>query len=155
VRSAIEAQPKDARERIHEKMTTEPVCALIDRARIEQVVGNLVSNAVKYSPADSPIEIELAVHEETVVLSVADRGTGISDEDQKHLFEPFRRFHTDVPGIGLGLFMSRGIVESHGGAIEVASKPGRGSTFTVRLPLERGKRPSPSKILATDAAVCG
>jgi len=105
---------------------------------VEQVLTNLLSNAVKYSPPESRIAISLDRNGDGVVLAVADRGIGIAPEDQRRLFDPFRRTGMSIgayPGVGLGLFVVRRIVQAHGGHIEIDSAPGRGSTFRVCLPL--------------------
>lgn len=114
-----------------------PVPLRCDGARIEQVLNNLVSNALKYSPAGSRVEVTVAQLGEDVLLSVADQGIGISAEEQHSLFAPFRRAkgaRSQAPGVGLGLSVTRRIAEAHGGTIEVDSQPGRGSVFRVRLP---------------------
>jgi signal transduction histidine kinase len=117
----------------------EPVPIRADRLRIEQVLTNLVSNALKYSEPDSPVEVELTGAPGEVRLRVTDRGIGIRPDDLPRLFEPFRRVGLSkerIPGVGLGLFVVRRIVEAHGGRIEVQSVVGEGSTFRVVLPSE-------------------
>ncbi|MFO7566113.1 MAG: HAMP domain-containing sensor histidine kinase [Enhygromyxa sp.] len=112
-----------------------PICC--DRLRIEQVVTNLISNAIKYSPSDSVVEVTLRPGPKQVELRVSDQGVGISEQSLSRLFEPFSRVGLSseaVPGVGLGLFVVRRIVEAHGGRIEVESAPGQGSTFKVLLP---------------------
>jgi len=112
-----------------------------DPTRIDQVVTNLVTNALKYS-TDGPIVLKLHVEgDENVLLSVADSGIGIADEQQERVFEPFMRgadAHHQASGTGLGLYITRQIVQHHGGSIEVESEPGVGTTFRVRLPLDAG-----------------
>jgi signal transduction histidine kinase len=111
---------------------------LVDPHRIEQVLNNLISNAIKYSHAQTMVEVSLHGDDGTVHLSVRDQGQGIPAEEFNHLFQPFRR--TSVRGTagekstGLGLTVVRKIVEAHGGSIGVASVVGEGSTFTVSLP---------------------
>ncbi len=118
----------------------EKVAILCDALRLGQVVTNLVSNAIKYSPRGGSIRVSLARRTELtedVVISVSDQGIGMSEEDQRHLFEPFRRVglgKDSVPGVGLGLFVVQQIVRAHGGYIDVESAPGNGSTFRVHLP---------------------
>lgn len=116
----------------------EPMVLRIDPARIEQILNNLVSNAIKYSPAGGEVTVGVERQAEHVIISVSDRGLGISPEDQPRLFEPFRRAGSTasgIPGMGLGLFVCRRIAEAHGGRIELKSEPGSGSTFSVRLPV--------------------
>lgn len=108
-----------------------------DSLRIEQVLSNLVSNAIKYSPNGGDVHVELASAPDEVVVSVTDCGIGIGQEDLERVFEPFRRvggFSSDIPGVGLGLFVVRQIVRAHGGHIHVTSALGRGTTFRVHLP---------------------
>jgi signal transduction histidine kinase len=112
-----------------------PVVVVVDPLRIEQAVGNLVSNAIKYSPAGGKIEVELRVERAEAVITVRDRGLGIPPEELPHIFEPFRRGTDVATGAGLGLSVLHRIVTAHGGRVEVESEAGRGSTFRVRLPL--------------------
>lgn len=115
----------------------EPVVCRCDSTRIGQVLTNLISNAIKYSPSGGDITVELTPGAKEVSISVKDEGIGISEEDLPRVFEPFRRTASTretIPGIGLGLSVSKRIAEAHGGQIVVSSKPGAGSTFTLRLP---------------------
>jgi len=115
-----------------------PVLLRCDGTRIEQVLNNLVSNALKYSPSGTRVEVTVLREGEEALFSVADQGIGISEEEQSHLFTPFQRTHgarAQAQGAGLGLSVARRIVEAHGGRIEVDSRPGEGSVFQVRLPL--------------------
>jgi signal transduction histidine kinase len=112
-----------------------PLCC--DAMRIEQVLNNLVSNAIKYSPQGGAVRIAARAEGDRVVIEVRDRGLGIAKERLPSLFEPFRRgAHREqgIPGAGLGLFVVRRIVESHRGTIDVESSPGEGSLFRVRFP---------------------
>ena len=109
-----------------------------DRVRLEQVVGNLLSNAAKYGRGQ-PMEVRVEAGQEGHArLVVKDSGIGIAPEDQERIFERFERATTDKQfnGLGLGLWICREIVTSHGGRILVRSAPGQGSTFTVELPRE-------------------
>jgi signal transduction histidine kinase len=119
----------------------EELVVTADRARLAQVVTNLLDNAAKYSPPDSPIRVRLARQGAEAILSVSDRGIGIPNDQQPMLFERFFRAEnapiTGYGGLGLGLYITRDIVERHGGRIWVESEVGRGSTFHVALPLER------------------
>ena len=109
-----------------------------DRARLRQVVGNLLDNAVKYSAAGDAVEIAASALNGRVVVEVHDRGPGIPREQQRLIFEKFGRATggTAKPGTGLGLFIARSIAEAHGGTLEVQSLPGQGATFTLELPVE-------------------
>jgi signal transduction histidine kinase len=111
--------------------------ASVDAARLQRVVGNLIGNAIKYSPDGGEVNIKVEAHETDVILMVHDRGIGIPGADQSRVFERFQR-GTNVEGrfqgTGIGLAGARQIVEQHGGAITVKSQVGKGSTFTVRFP---------------------
>ncbi|MBA3394377.1 MAG: HAMP domain-containing histidine kinase [Deltaproteobacteria bacterium] len=126
-------------ERLRVALPRNPCLALCDDVRIGQVVTNLVSNAIKYSPATEPIAVAVDTDESDVIVEVTDRGTGISREDHRRIFEPFRRVgsRTAAAGTGLGLFNVQRIVEAHGGRIEVESVPSEGSTFRIYLRLAR------------------
>lgn len=106
-----------------------------DHARLDQVLINILTNAIKYGPR-APVDVVLESSGDVVELQVRDHGIGISIEDQDRIFG---RFERAVPtkhygGLGLGLYIAREIVEAHGGEIQVDSSPGNGATFTVRLP---------------------
>jgi PAS domain S-box-containing protein len=116
-----------------------PVVGVWDADRIERIVENLISNAVKYSPDGGPIELTVRREGDEAVLSVADGGIGIAAADLPHIFERFYRSaaaERGISGFGIGLAAVRAITERHGGTIEVESTEGRGTTFTVRLPLQ-------------------
>jgi signal transduction histidine kinase len=113
-----------------------PVCC--DPLRMEQVITNLVTNALRYSPPGSAVEIALVPRGNEVELSVTDHGVGISEEDRDRIFDPFQRAGASkdsVRGVGLGLYVVRKIVEAHRGRIEIRSAPGQGSTFRVFVPV--------------------
>jgi signal transduction histidine kinase len=105
-----------------------------DRMRVEQVLVNLVQNAVKYG-AGRPIEVRVEAGAQLARLSVSDRGIGIAEQDQERIFERFERVAPQRGGLGLGLYVVRKLAQAMGGAVEVKSQPGLGSTFTVDLPL--------------------
>ena len=112
------------------------VVGIWDRARLEQVVVNLLSNAIKYG-AGKEIDVAVESGDNSASLVVTDRGIGIPSEDIPRIFTRFERAAPvqHYGGLGLGLYVARNIVEVHGGTIEVSSRPGLGSTFTVQLPL--------------------
>jgi len=111
--------------------------ALADERRTGQVVSNLLSNAFKFSPNESPIDVCVERADDEVVVAVSDAGSGISEADQGRIFDRFARLTGDrhTPGSGLGLFIARSLVEAQGGRITVDSTPGSGATFRFTLPL--------------------
>jgi len=112
-----------------------------DEHRIERVLVNLISNAIKYSPAQSPIFLKAFKNDWKAVVSIKDQGVGIEQEDLPILFQPFgriRRTQQMTRGNGLGLFVVKKIVEAHNGTITVMSKPGSGTTFEMILPTDVG-----------------
>ncbi len=109
-----------------------------DANRLERILLNLLTNALKYSPAGSPVRIEAKAAGHEVILSVADRGRGIPPQDLSHIFKRFYRVKSDrIPGgVGLGLYITKLLVEAHGGRIWAESEVGRGSTFSFTLPVD-------------------
>jgi signal transduction histidine kinase len=107
-----------------------------DGERLNQLLTNLISNAIKYSPAGGVVRVSVHESQGEARVSVADQGIGIGADETAKLFQPFARLYEgqDVPGVGLGLFISKAIVEAHGGRIWVESAPGQGSVFSVALP---------------------
>lgn len=110
-----------------------------DPTRIDQVVTNLLTNALKYS-SEGAIRLSLDIElDDCAVLTVSDQGVGIPLEEQDRLFEPFARgqdAHQLASGTGLGLYITRQIIEHHGGTIDLDSQPGQGATFIIRLPMD-------------------
>jgi len=142
VPTAVEEQRQAHPERfIFLSLPEGPMPVVADADRIGQVVTNYLTNALKYSPEDRPVEVEVQVEGQHVRVWVQDQGTGIPQTEQEHVWERFRR----VPGIeiqsgsgiglGLGLHISKTIIEQHGGQVGVQSAPGQGSTFWFTLPL--------------------
>jgi PAS domain S-box-containing protein len=118
-------------------LESEPrVCGQWDRLRVEEVIDNLVGNAIKYGEG-KPVEVDLHREGDRAVLRVVDHGIGIDEEHQRKLFQRFERAVSgpQFRGMGLGLWISRQIVDASGGEIGVESSLGRGSKFTVRLPM--------------------
>ena len=116
---------------------SEPIAIEVDPDRLAQAVGNLISNAIKYTPAGGSISIAVEHEPAAAIIQVTDIGPGISPDDQAHLFEPFYRGHTArrfPQGVGLGLTIARDLVVAHGGRLEVKSTLGHGSRFTIWLP---------------------
>ena len=113
----------------------DPIPANFDHLRLEQVLANLITNAVKYAPG-AALEVSLRRENGGAELAVADRGPGISADDAERVFQRFERVGgAKISGLGLGLFITRQIVEAHGGSISVEENPGGGARFVVRLPL--------------------
>src|SRR5712691_6976401 len=111
-----------------------------DERKVKQVLLNLLSNALKFTPEGGRIDVSAAVNEGMAEVSVADTGVGIAPEDQEVVFEEFRQVGTvdkKVEGTGLGLALSRKFIELHGGRIWVKSQIGTGSTFTFTIPVRR------------------
>jgi len=110
--------------------------------RLEQVVTNLVSNAVKYTPDGGKINVTLTTEGPYLMLRVEDDGIGIPLEEQPHVFDKFYRVQTketaDISGTGLGLSIVKSVVEKHNGRVWVESEAGKGSTFVVLLPTQTG-----------------
>ena len=144
VRAVVEEYEPELAERDHRVRVGQPSGlprALCDEARAAQIVGNLLSNAAKYTLPGGAIHVRLDRDEQEGFLrvSVADEGPGISLEDQQRLFTRFFRGESSrqsgAPGAGLGLHITRSLVELHGGRIGLESQPGAGSTFTVTFPI--------------------
>jgi signal transduction histidine kinase len=110
-----------------------------DRDRLQQVLTNLLDNAVKFSPAGEEVRVSAYHQDSQVWIEVADRGPGVPPEQQRVIFEKFGRGHSPgspgTPGTGLGLFIARSIAVAHGGAVDVSSAPDLGATFTLTLPV--------------------
>jgi len=136
--------------RMEVRTPPEPVVVPVDRSRIRQLILNLLTNAVKYTPQGGRVQVQLGQQDAPalpnghgrVILSVADTGVGIAPGDLPHVFDRFWRADTartrtgERAGTGLGLAICKWIAEAHGGQIDVVSRPGRGTTFTVTLPTE-------------------
>lgn len=106
-----------------------------DAVRLRQVMDNLISNAIKFSSPDTEVRISLTRSHARAAVSVVDRGSGIPADSMAELFKPYARAHARVPGVGLGLFLCRGIIEAHGGEIAAVSVEGKGTTMTFWLPI--------------------
>ena len=124
---------------ITQKYNLQDVDVDLDIVYFTTLINNLLSNAVKYSDKDPVIEIEGSTQDNNVCIKVADNGIGISKNDQKHVFDKFYRASSGnihkYKGLGLGLYYVKKIAEAHGGDVSVSSKPGKGSIFTVTIPI--------------------
>jgi signal transduction histidine kinase len=121
-------------ERVELRLPPKPAAVLADPARLERIVVNLLSNALRYSP--EPVQVEVRPAGARVVLAVVDHGPGIAAEDRRHLFERYYRGSASkgTPGVGLGLHSTLLLVRAHGGRIRVEESRGGGATFLVELP---------------------
>jgi two-component system OmpR family sensor kinase len=121
-------------------MPDTPVRLAVDRHRIREMLLNIVTNAIKYTPRGGSLALALEEHEDAVTFTVRDTGIGIAAGDLPHIFErfwradPARSRTAERPGVGLGLAIAKWIAEAHGGSITVQSRPGRGTMFLIRLP---------------------
>ena len=122
---------------INLEIEPETLTIVVDRTHFSNIISNLIDNAVKYSKERADIIIRCRQTEQTITISIADRGIGIPLDKQKHIFDKFYRIPTgnlhNVKGYGLGLFYVKSMVEKHGGTITVKSEPGKGSVFTITL----------------------
>ena len=157
-RAGLHREPVDLREIIEEagetgellaehagvgieiRLPPDPLVVAVDRSRIRQLALNLIENAVKYTPRGGQVSVELGSNDGRVTFTVADTGIGIAPGDLPHVFDRFWRADSartrtsERAGTGLGLAICKWIAEAHGGTIEVQSRPGRGTTFTVGIP---------------------
>src|SRR6516162_2095038 len=174
--SALSSQPTDLRALIERNLVMNRLLAnrrgiriilaaeasvppvLGDATRLSEVIDNLVANAIKFSPTGGTIEVRVRLEGNMIVMSVRDEGEGIAEDEVESMFKPFRKRRagraTAEHGSGLGLAIAKGIVQGHGGRIEVESHPGSGSTFTVFLPIS-GKAIASQKRRAPAHRVAG
>lgn len=139
-RTVVEEQRLLSGRTIELAVPSTPIMLQADQNRLRQVVTNLVSNGLKYSPEGCPVLVHISQHDDSAVLQVSDAGQGIPKDQRAHIFEPFYRTpeasRSGKPGLGLGLAICKEIVERHGGRIYCESFEGKGSTFFVELPLQ-------------------
>jgi len=131
IRPTLHAHP------VSVEVAGEPGLVRVDPVRLDQILTNLIENAAKYSPAGAPIMVRVAADGGGVAIAVCDQGPGIAAEEIPRLFERYyqsQRAHARHTGLGLGLYITKGLVEALGGRIAVDSAPGQGSTFRVWLP---------------------
>lgn len=149
VREAVEEQRTLAAEHRFVVEGLEHLTGAWDADRLKQVVVNLLSNASKYSSAGTEVRVRVQETDSSALLSVTDQGVGIPADQLTQLFQPFARLGRDreATGTGLGLYITKGIVEAHGGRIWVQSTVGQGSTFFVELPCQPNAEAAPG---ATD-----
>jgi two-component system CheB/CheR fusion protein len=139
-RRVIDSYTASGRE-INLEVTADDLVGNWDEDRLEQVLHNLLSNALKYSQEDTVVNVRLERQNSDAVVSMKDQGPGLSAEEQAHIFDRFYRLSRDekskVEGLGLGLYIAQQIVTRSGGRLWVESKPGEGSTFSFTLPLKQ------------------
>jgi len=115
----------------------------VDPSRMRRVLSKLVENAIKFSEKDNKVLVTAKVMNGEITINVIDEGCGISLDDSSRIFEKYSQFSQpldkDTHGMGLGLYISRQIVEAHGGTLAVSSQLGAGSTFTITIPVEKKK----------------
>ena len=147
--TGLEAITSDKHQQIVGQYDLNGAWVRADRARLGQVLTNLVSNACKYSPEKTDITVTCAIEGHELVIVVRDQGLGISKADQEKLFTPFFRSTNDEAqkqkGTGLGLVITRSIVETHGGTLDLESEIGKGTAITIRMPgvmSEPGEKPT-------------
>jgi signal transduction histidine kinase len=146
LRSAVSMHSERAdRAGIELNLSTEPeeIIIVADELRVRQIVFNLFSNAVKFTPADGRIDVAARLNIGQVEIDVADTGHGIAAQDLETIFEEFEQTSEgkQAEGTGLGLPLSRKLAELHGGRLWADSKPGKGSTFHLTLPVSQESRP--------------
>jgi len=127
-----------ARARVQLQVSDDLQAAYLDEMVVELIATNLLENALKYSPAESRVDVTAYRRDESVVIEVGDRGPGVAPDDAERIFEKFYRgaeLPAGVAGSGLGLAIARGFAQAHGGDVRYAPRPGGGSIFTVTLPI--------------------
>jgi signal transduction histidine kinase len=139
---AMQAQARRDGVALSLRFDGEPPEMSLDGARVERAVANLVRNALEHTPRGGRVDVSVGVERDRAVLSVCDTGDGIDPRDLPHIWDRFYRAERSRQrgprshdGAGLGLAIVRGVVEAHGGDVQVASSPGNGATFTMRLPI--------------------
>src|SRR5215217_6220867 len=132
---AAAAEKQSARHAVRIEEPDTAICGAWDRVRLGQVVENLLGNALKHGAEQGEVVVRVEKRAGEALISVQDFGPGIDPDHMPHLFDRFYRANTRSSGLGLGLYISRILVEAHGGRIWVESRPGQGSTFTIALPL--------------------
>jgi len=155
LKEVVESQTLEGRSRLWLDVGEDVGTAFLDPQRVEQVIRNLIDNALKFSPQDSQVFLEASRADGTLRVSVADHGPGIAEDELPHIFERFHQagevLTREAEGAGLGLYISKRLVEAMGGTIEARSVPGEGATFTVTLPVralsERAEPPAEGRAM--------
>jgi len=157
VKTAVQRVKQDPRAEkllVRSEVADDPGSILADATALDELFGNLLDNAVRYTPPGGTVTVEVQAEAEAVAVTVRDTGPGISPEDIGHIFEPFYRGQAQkgIPGTGLGLPIIKAIAEGHGGRVDLETALGKGSAFRVVLPRE-GKSKANGAIGAPAAAV--
>ena len=140
VAQIVRAYQEEYGNRIQYIVEGEPRHIHADQTMLQKMITHLIDNALAYSPEDSPVEVRQMYNRSVFRLTVRDQGIGISQDDQKHIFEPFFRGDNadTVPGTGLGLSLVRHIVDAHAGHLQLSSQPNQGTVIQVYLPCTDG-----------------
>jgi signal transduction histidine kinase len=138
LRESVESIGPDATARVEILAPPEDAVVAIDQQRVEQILRNLLDNALKFSAPETPVTLQGGMDSDVVAFAVTDHGNGILPEDLSTIFDRFHQvgevLTREREGAGLGLYIAKRLVEAMDGTVEVRSEPGRGSTFTVRIP---------------------
>jgi signal transduction histidine kinase len=127
---------RKAHVQVIKELSEQPVIMAYDLQQIEQVLVNIISNAIQAMPEGGTLRVNLSQVDSSAAIAIQDSGTGISPEHQSRIFDPFFTTKPEGEGTGLGLSVSYGIISNHSGRIEVESEVGKGSTFTITLPIQ-------------------
>jgi signal transduction histidine kinase len=140
--------------KITERIATAPIRMVGDSKLLFQVFSNLLANAIKYSPGGGTIDVDADIATDVVVVAIADHGIGIPRTDLDRLFERYHRGSnvSGIVGTGVGLYLVKMAVDMHGGSVEVESQEGKGSRFTVRLPIKRASSMKELSPIVVDSA---
>jgi two-component system sensor histidine kinase KdpD len=153
VGSALSAFSQEANARITTKVDSTIPSLYADGVQIVQVLKNLLENALKYSPSSQLVEFVCRQEDDHLIMEVKDRGVGLSQDEREKVFEPFYRgknlSESNIPGVGIGLSICKGLIEAHGGMITAANRDGGGSIFRVTLPLASEPVTAPVKAKIT------
>jgi signal transduction histidine kinase len=132
----LEATAAERQVRLENRIRGAATEVMLDEARLNQAVANLVGNAVKFTPPGGTVRVHVESGEESVIIAVSDEGPGIPEDQLPRVFDRFWRAEaSNDGGAGLGLAIVQGIAEAHGGSVRAESAPGQGATFHLQLPV--------------------